>query len=92
MDRPDTSYDNDRGLLTSPVPSMRRGVSTLPGPRSQRQSFVLHVEPTTASLSEVLPASQGITLDPRQPDEEALTPTTAATTKTRPDRIPQYVD
>ena len=90
MDRPDTSYDNDRGLLTSPVPSMRRGILPSSGPRPQRQSLVLHVEPTTAGLSEVLPASQGITFDQRHPDEEALTPTTTAATRKRPDRVPQW--
>ena len=60
MDLPDTSYDNDRGLLTSPIPRMRRGVSTSPGPGPLGQSNLgSHSGNRKTPFEVVLPASPG---------------------------------
>ena len=62
VDLPDVSYsDGDRELLASPSPSMRRGVSTSPGPRPSRQSQqnVLVVQTTDTAVPPLLPASAG---------------------------------
>ena len=68
MDLPDTSYDNDRGLLTSPTLPMRRGVSTSSESGPSRQSLVSHLRQKETDIKVVLPASPGTTLLQGAPD------------------------
>ena len=59
MDLPDLSYDNARGLPTSPIPSLRRGVSTSSELGPSGQSHVLRAHQKPPAVEAVLPASPG---------------------------------
>ena len=76
MDLPDTSYrDNDRELLASPDPSMRRGILPSSGPRPSRQSQqnVLVVQTAGSAAPGLLPASPGNDVEEVDDDGEKAT-------------------